>query len=547
MNKIFFFLVLILAPIKLLVAQSYIFYWNKTYGGNSRDWNSRTIQNTAGQLFIIGDSQTDINGDKNLPLCNPDSVDNADIWLVKIDTSGNILWQKNYGAESDERNPVLYPINDAAQHMIMGCQSSSDTACDKTESNRDTIPFITADYWICLLDSGGNILWDKTLGGDNFDDYVQISSLPNSEILINGESNSPVSGDKTVPNYSLGNDLWTVKLSSTGNIIWNQVYGGTGAEFLSSVISLPDNSFILAGSTGSDPGGDVSETNRGITDYWMIKIDNSGNKVWDHRYGGSSAERCNYAYLTDDGGFILCGYTLSPISGEVSESPKGLQDYWIIKTDSLGSKQWDKRFGGNNGSFATCIKPAPGGGYWLAGYSNSDNIIDVSEPSYGGSDYWLLRLDGAGNKVWDKRFGGNQDEFSSTFEILSDSALVMCGYSDSGYSATKTAPSKGWWDYWAVKFKYVPLGIGIDEVFSQQLYFTAHPNPGNGQFILLSFDQNDLYGEIFLIDALGKKLIHKKNLNLNNLRIDYSGYPGGIYFLYIKSTSVVQQIRLVKI
>ena len=88
------------------IAQNYNLYWDKTYGGNSRDWNNIAVVDSSGNIFLIGDSQTNVDGDKSTPLC-PLQPDHSDIWLLKLDPDGNILWQKNYGSDSDERNPKL--------------------------------------------------------------------------------------------------------------------------------------------------------------------------------------------------------------------------------------------------------------------------------------------------------------------------------------------------------------------------------------------------------------------------------------------------------
>lgn len=141
---------LFLFLIGLLPAQGQVLnlLWEKTYGGNSREWNSMVIADTAaGSLFLIGDSQTNINGDKTEPLCSL-QTDHSDIWLLKLDNSGNILWQKNYGSDDDERSPRLTLLSSGNGEMIFTCYTTSGDGCDKSEPNRDTIAPMSADFWI---------------------------------------------------------------------------------------------------------------------------------------------------------------------------------------------------------------------------------------------------------------------------------------------------------------------------------------------------------------------------------------------------------------
>src|SRR4051812_45570976 len=134
-------------------------------------------------------------------------------------------------------------------------------------------------------------------------------------------------------------------------------------------------------------------------------------KMWDYRYGGAKSEEVFSLERTADGGYMLAGISQSNAGGDKSEScwdpSENLFDYWLLKTDSLGMKQWDKRFGGISYDFLYSCRQTADGGYLLAGYSQSDSSGDKTQPSRGGFDYWIVKTDAAGTKQWDKRFGGN--------------------------------------------------------------------------------------------------------------------------------------------
>jgi hypothetical protein len=155
-----------------------------------------------------------------------------------------------------------------------------------------------------------------------------------------------------------------LRLGANGNKSWDNVYSGDGVEYMASVITRTDGSFLLAGTTGSDVSGEVSHNSQGNLDFWIIKADAFGSKLWDKRFGGSGPDRCSHAIPTFDNGYLLCGFTVSPQRGDVSEPPKGIQDYWVVKVDSAGNKLLDRPYGGSGGSFGTYVLEASGGAFF---------------------------------------------------------------------------------------------------------------------------------------------------------------------------------------
>jgi hypothetical protein len=152
---------------------------------------------------------------------------------------------------------------------------------------------------------------------------------------------------------------------------------------------------------------------------------NPVTKVWDKTYGGSSYDNASAIALAAGGGYIIAGKSFSGISGDKTQVSQGNYDYWIVKIDENGTKVWDKTFGGNGDDRANAITPAPGGGYIIAGYSNSGISGDKSQASQGGNDYWLVKIDENGNKVWDKRFGGSGVDEAKSIVAASGGATSL--------------------------------------------------------------------------------------------------------------------------
>jgi hypothetical protein len=526
-------------------SQNFILYGDRTFGGDKND--DHPLINFLGlnQLILSGESFTNANGDKTDPLCSNGAPQDGDIWILTIDTTFNIHWNESIGGTYTEVAPQTKIYGN---EIIFSCFSTSDSSCEKSQNH-----WGNSDYWICAIDTSGNKLWDKNFGSYRNDYSPEIIRLTSGDYIVAGTSDTSVSGDKTVLNY--GNfDYWLLKLDSAGNKLWDKVYGGTGLEkyfginnftiHSFSVIPTLGNNFILAGTTSSPASGAISDTSRGADDIWLVKLDSSGNKIWDKRYGGSTGDMFAHIIPTNDGGYILCGSTQSPQGLDVSDTSRGDYDVWVIKIDSLGNKQWDKRYGGNLMDLGSWIEKAPEGGYWVSGTIYSDSSSEVSEPSYGQMDYWIFKIDSAGNKIWDKRFGAYGVDVSTSFIIMPDSSIFLCGSAEEGISAVKSDYGKGLADYWLVHFKYADSNTGISENEIKNNSISIYPNPTKGVVKI----NNKYLGDasISVYNLIGEKIYQAKiNLQRQNT-FNFSELQTGMYFMKIKNEKISSTIKFIK-
>jgi PKD repeat protein len=292
--------------------------------------------------------------------------------------------------------------------------------------------------------------WDKRFGGIGAEYAFALMAMPDGGYLLGGLSQSDSTGDLLQHSHG-GYDFWVVKINSNGNKQWGKLYGGTGNEELYCIAKAHDGDYLLGGYTYSDSTGDVSQHTRGERDFWLLKIDSLGNKKWDKRYGGDSWEVMTSISQTTDGGYILGGWSISDSTGDVSHHTHGSYDHWIVKIDSLGNKQWDRLYGGTSIETFCIVKQAPDGGYILGGWSESDSSGDVSHHNFGWADYWLLKTDSLGNKQWDKMFGGTEPEWFQSLVITSDNNYLIGGWSGSDSTGNVSHHSHGSYDYWIVK------------------------------------------------------------------------------------------------
>ncbi len=337
--------------------------------------------------------------------------------------------------------------------------------------------------------------WDATFGGSSYDPLSAIQQTVDGGYLLGGYSTSGISGDKTQENQGDG-DYWIVKTDANGVKLWDATFGGSEVDYLSSLKQTPDGGYILGGYSGSGISGDKTQSSQGAYDYWIVKTDANGIKQWDASFGGSSDDNLSSLQQTADGGYILGGYSNSGISGDKSQSSQGYADFWIVKTDANGAKQWDARFGGSKDDRLTSIEQTAEGGFILGGISLSGISGDKTQVGQGSWDYWMVKTDANGVKQWDVRFGGFSDDVLHSIKKTDDGGYILGGSSYSGFGGDKTQISQGVYDYWIVKTDSNGAkqwdkrfgGSGFDELFS--LLQTPE-----GGYILGGYSGSDISGD----------------------------------------------------
>ncbi len=365
-------------------------------------------------------------------------------------------WDHRYGGIGDDKLEMFHETSDKG--FILGGTSYSDASFDKTESSRGQ-----SDYWIVKTDSFGIMQWNKTFGGDNYDDLRDVRQTYDGGFILAGSSRSQANGDKSEPNWdnSAGtptHDYWIVKTDAQGNKLWDKRYGGIYSDLLTAVTETRDHGFLLGGFSEGNATGDRTENSRGGPDYWIVRTDEFGNKIWDKRFGGNRNDQLWSVAQTKDGGFILGGFSWSDSSGDKTVNNYGLvsySDYWIVKIDSLGNKQWDNHYGGTANEYLYSIRQTSDDGYVLGGPSWSDSTADKTSHNFGPpntSDYWIIKLTSTGILQWDKSFGGvnHEDEYGNALQ-MSDNGYLVSGTSYSGISGNKSEQNLGIEQSWVVK------------------------------------------------------------------------------------------------
>ncbi|MBL7989099.1 MAG: T9SS type A sorting domain-containing protein [Chlorobi bacterium] len=303
----------------------------------------------------------------------------------------------------------------------------------------------SSDAWIVKLRSTGEIEWQRSLGGSSFDNARCIAQTRDGGYIVAGESQSSDSG--LAGNHGKS-DAWIVKLTDAGVIEWQRLLGGKENDAANSIAQTNDGGYIIAGWTGSR-NGDVSE-NHGSHDCWIVKLASTGVIQWQQALGGRSGEQAASIKQTNDSGYIVAGWSTSN-DGDVTENYGGIlstSDYWIVKLSSIGEIEWQKTLGGSRYDWATSITQASDSGYIVAGYSSS-NDSDVTG-NHGDYDYWIVKLTSTGEIQWQRSLGGSLGDRAESIMPASDGGCIVAGWS---YSTDGDVAEghHGESDYWIVK------------------------------------------------------------------------------------------------
>ncbi len=299
--------------------------------------------------------------------------------------------------------------------------------------------------------------WDYRYGGSGFDFPSKLLKTYDNGFLISGNSLSSTGYDKS-EDCRNGLDYWIVKTDSNGVKVWDKTFGGSETDNLTTAIQLPDSGYLLGGYSLSGMSGDKSRDNFGYPipadDYWIVRIDRNGNKIWDRSFGGDKKDRLNALLLLPDGNYLLGGYSFSDSTGDMSHHKYGDNDYWIVKVDPSGNKIWDMNFGGSFDDRLVSLALTPDEKIILAGYSNSPPGILKSQPPCNGTyDFWIIKINQDGTKIWDRTIGGNNKDDMCCMAMLPSGKMIFCGITFPGIGCDKTQDNWGifgYCDFWAV-------------------------------------------------------------------------------------------------
>jgi len=440
----------------------YSFEWNKTWGASSDEEVSGIVLDSSGNIFITGTIGIyGGEGDDNVFLLKYDSAGNllwdktwgqsdydysygiaidstgnafitgktynfgetySDVFILKYDSSGNLLWKRTWGGSDDEWAPKI-ALDASGNAIISGSTESYGAGY--------------SDVFILKLDSSGNNLWDKTWGGSERD--------LGFGVVLDNSGNAFVTGG-TLSFGTGADDLFLLKYNSTGTLLWNKTWGGARNEYVRGIVLDVSGNITLTGETFSYGAGP--------SDVFVLKYDSSGNLLWDKTWGGSSGESGREISVDALGNAY--------ITGETSSYGAGFCDAFILKYDSFGNLLWDKTWGGSANDY--------GRGMILD--SSGNTFITGSIGVYGGegsSEVFLLKYDSSGNLLWDKTWGGFSNDYARGIVLDSSGNTFIAG--DTGNYGEESD-----FDVFLLKHELDTDSDGLSDNNENNTYFTDSNN-----------------------------------------------------------------------
>ena len=452
--------------------------WEKTYGGTQYDGGGYILQLDDHSFLILGGTSSS-NGDVSL------NHGVSDIWIIIIDSVGNLLWERAYGGPYSDGGSSLIKTFDNG-YFFSGTIWASGGDIEEIYEDYDK-----PDIWGVKIDSSGNIKWEDNFGWIYFDFGSDAIQTIDSGFVVFGETSYSEYGQ---------DDILIEKRDATGNFIFEETYGGSDFDYGSIIREKPDSTLIFTGTVSSNDSW-VSG-NHGGQDAWVVQLDKEGELIWQKCLGGTGNEGGGEFIFTDDGGMIFL-FGSNSTDGDVTEN-HGDYDIWVVKTDSLANIEWQKSYGGNNRDSGRKIVKAEDG-YIITAQTNSWDG-DVSYNPFNYYTSWVFKIDFYGNIMWEHTYGGSGIDGAGEVIILDTGYLVVGStWSDDGDVAFNHGVS----DLWVYQ---------LSEPCNHTRYFVDADGDGYGNVLVDIFSCDPVIG--YVLDSTdcddNNNLIHPGALDLCN-------------------------------
>jgi hypothetical protein len=541
-------------------ANSQNFLWGKQLGGTDDDYGSPIAVDTSGNVYATGGFRGTVDFDPGTGMYNLTAIGSQDIFVSKLDASGNFIWAKQFGGTGlDNANSIAIDASTATGGIYTTGLFYGTVDFDPGIGTFNLTSAGFGDIFISKLDSAGNFLWAKQLGGTaDFDYGFSLALDASGNVYTTGYFYGTADFDPGAGTYNLSSagdrDIFVSKLDASGNFLWAKQLGGLNDDRAYSLVV--DTSTATGGiyTTGFfqsivdfDPGiGVYNLTSAGDDDIFVSKLDSSGNFVWAIQMGGAAEDR-SYSIAVDassgtgavyNTGFFNGTVDFNPGTGTYNLVSAGLGDIFVSKLDASGNFLWAKQLGGtaDDVAYSIAVNASPGtGDIYTTGFFNGTVDFNPGTGTYnltsiGNSDVFISKIDTSGNFLWAKQIGGTSIDVGSFIVADANKNVYTTGWFygtaefDPG-TETYNLISAGNSDIFVVKLSDVFTGI-TDASTSIKMPI-VYPNPSNGRFNITS---SAIIDEIRITNLLGQ-IIYQTKPSSNNFSLQQN--ETGIYFIHI--------------
>jgi hypothetical protein len=460
--------------------------WQKLYGGSGSDLGQRIMQlQDGGYLMASFTYSTD--GDL------AGNAEGRNIWLLKLDGAGEIIWQEWYGTipHGSARLDVK-PVSDGYVIVTSVLEEALDVDC----------VIMNMTGWVFKVDEVGEMVWQKCFGGSLDDNSNSIEPTADGGYIICGGSTS---NDGDLPGNNGFGDVWVFKITAEGDLTWSRNYGGSNIEGSRSVIHVSTGGYLVAANIRSSDlffEGCNTYDQFGTTAA-IIRLDAEGDVIWVRCLGGNGIDFLHRLSEASDGTFWIVGTTRSQ-DGDI-EGHHGDLDGWVIRLDQQGEVLGQKVFGGSGYDDFRDFQIMPDGRVLIAGFSTSSDGDVIN--NYGSSDIWMLIVNDDLEVVWQKIYGGSAFEIMHSVSLTDDGGFIFSGGSTST-DGDLPANNEGA-NVWVVKVGPLETGLA-DEKIEEKPEIILFPNPAT-DMIHIQFNRTALKEyRLDVFDVLGRNALNGK-------------------------------------
>jgi hypothetical protein len=483
---------------------------SKCLGGNG-DEIANVIQATSdGGYIIAGSTSSSSNGD-----ITQSNHGGTDFWIAKLNASGNVQWEKNYGGSLDD---IAYDIHEISngEWIVAGSSCSADGDVD-AHLGESTI----SDIWIIRINNMGNILWKKSMGTTGTDWAVGVKYTGFNEVLILANTNE---ANNDAEENMGGNDYWLIKMNINGNVLWENVFGGSENDYAQNFLAAGNVAYLLGFSNSQSSSALDGEA-------LLIKVNTTnGDQEWSLDLGTNVDGGTGYTGkmgMTAEGD-VMITFNSSTRTDNANCNENGS---FLVKTiSSEGDIQNDHCYGGSGYDQAEAITAGSDNEFWLLGNTTSQDgdVPAHSEYNDSGDNTWLSRMDENGNIIWSASLGGSKDDKGNGMARQGDqfTAIVVNTQSSDGNISGFHNGEESSHDIW---FAIIDedLTTPIEEIDFNSVG-RIFPNPANDMVYLNITKGTHSSINVLVSDPQGK-VVYKNQMSEGNNPIDISELPAGIY------------------
>ena len=553
-------LILYFLSIGFITAQQLTFQWVKGMGGASADIPRASAIDASGNVYTIGNYNGVCDFDPGAGTSNLAPIGSFDVFISKLDASGNFVWAKSIGNFSNDFGNAIFV--DAAANVYVTGSFQGQVDFNPGVGIDALTAYGSDDIFVLKLDALGNFVWVKQLGGMASDNSWSVKVDASGNVYSAGSFQGSGDFDPGAGTTNLtsagSDDVFVSKLDALGNFVWAKNMGGTAFDGSKSMVVDATGNVYTTGSFQStsdfDPNaGTFNLTSLAAEDIFISKLDASGNFVWAKSLGGVSTDN-GYGIVLDASGNVYATGSFQgtvdfdPSAGIVNVTTLGVYDAFVLKLNAAGDFAWVKNIGGGSASaYGFSITLDATNNIYFTGFFDftvdfDPGVATVNLNCAGVKDGFISKLDTSGNFLWAINIGGIGDDAGRSISVDVSGNVYTSGFfqNTSDFYPSGGAPLTSAGGYDCYVHKMSQSGVGIAESNTLNV-IRLYPNPSNGYFAI-EFSTN---AQVIISNTLGQVVLNE-NFDKILQYIDIQNNINGIYFVKVIIERKEKVVKLVK-